>query len=333
MRKLFIGLFAILALALPREATAGVTCTIPFNLVNGVTADATQVMANYNAILSCLATGTAKSGANNDITSLSGLTTALPLPQGGTPAIGFAAPCSATGLKITNNAGTPDTKIDVTSDDVTMLSSNLSIYRTGVSITIDTTTVGANGMDAGVLVASTWTYVYLIDNGTTVAGLASLSATAPTMPGGYSYKCRLGAMLPDAMTKFFRTLQLGSHAVYVPTVGSNTTTLPAIAAANTGGVLLVPTQGVFTPVTATRVSVWVTCTSNQAAALCYVAPSTVYTTARGLYLNQMTSSGTGTTTINGVVDIQFEVNTIEVFSNTAQFIAGAYGWDDKVHAR
>lgn len=69
---------------LTSPAYAGVTCTLPFNLQNGNVADATQVMANYNAITACLANAAA-AGVNNDITALTALSTPLTPSQGGTP--------------------------------------------------------------------------------------------------------------------------------------------------------------------------------------------------------------------------------------------------------
>lgn len=63
-------------------ALAGVPCTLPFNLQNGTTADATQVMANYNQLVTCLGNAAA-AGANNDITSLLALTTPITPTQGG----------------------------------------------------------------------------------------------------------------------------------------------------------------------------------------------------------------------------------------------------------
>ena len=63
-------------------ASAGVPCTLPFNLLNGTTADATQVMANYNALVTCL-TNAAAAGANNDITALLALSTPLVYTAGG----------------------------------------------------------------------------------------------------------------------------------------------------------------------------------------------------------------------------------------------------------
>lgn len=76
-------------------AQAGVSCSLPFNLLNGTTADASQVMANYNAILACLANSTAESGANSSITALLGLTTPLAPNEGGSTT--FIATSASTG--------------------------------------------------------------------------------------------------------------------------------------------------------------------------------------------------------------------------------------------
>jgi hypothetical protein len=72
---------ALIVAGSPAKAT--VSCSVPFNLTNGTVADATQVMANFNAILSCLSTSAASSGSNADITALSGLTTPITPAQGG----------------------------------------------------------------------------------------------------------------------------------------------------------------------------------------------------------------------------------------------------------
>jgi len=79
MKKLALLLFALLA----TPAQAGVSCSLPFNLQNGTTADATQVMANYNSLVACL-TNAAAAGVNNDITALTALSTAITPAQGGT---------------------------------------------------------------------------------------------------------------------------------------------------------------------------------------------------------------------------------------------------------
>lgn len=81
MKKFIVGLFLCLAAALPAHAT--ISCSLPFTLTNGTLADATQVMANYNALVTCF-TNAASAGANSDITSLNGLTTPITPAQGGT---------------------------------------------------------------------------------------------------------------------------------------------------------------------------------------------------------------------------------------------------------
>jgi hypothetical protein len=70
-----------LVLLTPSAGLASPTCTLPYNLQNGQTADATQVMANLNALVTCVGTA-ASAGANSDITSLTGLSSPLPSPGG-----------------------------------------------------------------------------------------------------------------------------------------------------------------------------------------------------------------------------------------------------------
>lgn len=81
MKKLLIFLALI---ATTPAAHAGVSCSLPFNLQNNTVADATQVMANYNALLACFGNA-AKSGVNSDITALTALNTPITPTQGGTP--------------------------------------------------------------------------------------------------------------------------------------------------------------------------------------------------------------------------------------------------------
>lgn len=57
---------------------------ITFTFVNGTVIDAVQVNANFAQIIANVNANAAGSGANSDITSLSGLTTPLSTAQGGT---------------------------------------------------------------------------------------------------------------------------------------------------------------------------------------------------------------------------------------------------------
>lgn len=64
--------------------SAQIVGSLPYNLQNNTVADATQVMANFNTILSSINANGAKNGVNTDITQLSNLTTPLLRSQGGT---------------------------------------------------------------------------------------------------------------------------------------------------------------------------------------------------------------------------------------------------------
>lgn len=76
---------AVLAYAgLCAPARAANCAGYSYTLTNGQTADATQVMSNFNSILSCANTSLAHNGVNSDITSITGLSTPLSVGQGGT---------------------------------------------------------------------------------------------------------------------------------------------------------------------------------------------------------------------------------------------------------
>jgi hypothetical protein len=83
MIKRLLILAAALLWAAP--ALAATCSSFPFTLVNGTSADANQVMADFNLVRNCVINNAAASGANSDITELLGLTTAISVSQGGTP--------------------------------------------------------------------------------------------------------------------------------------------------------------------------------------------------------------------------------------------------------
>lgn len=157
--------------------------------------------------------------------------------------------CGAIGLTITNDATTPNSKVTITADQVVMLTtSGQYVSRSDVSATVNFTVTGANGLDTGSSAASKWYNIYFIDNGIVAAGLGSLSTTAPTMPAGYSYQCRLGAMQTDSSGNFKRTLQNGNIGQYKITAGSNTLLLPSLGVGVAGTFSLTsPTLTTVTP--------------------------------------------------------------------------------------
>lgn len=73
---------------------------------------------------------------------------------------------------------------------------------------------GNGALDTGTIAASTWYHAHLIFNGTTVDVLASLSATAPTLPSGYTRSRRIGSMKTDASSHWVGFSQNGDEFLW-----------------------------------------------------------------------------------------------------------------------
>lgn len=98
--------------------------------------------------------------------------------------------------------------LTVTADEVVLKdSSGAAFLASSVSVTANIATAGANGLDTGSEASSTWYYVWLIYNGTTVAALLSASSSAPTMPSGYTYKALVSVVRNDGSSNFIRFWQ------------------------------------------------------------------------------------------------------------------------------
>jgi hypothetical protein len=63
-QRIVSATFSVLALLCMAGGSARAQCALPYQLTNGQVADATQVMANYNALLACL-NNAAPAGSNN----------------------------------------------------------------------------------------------------------------------------------------------------------------------------------------------------------------------------------------------------------------------------
>lgn len=146
-------------------------------------------------------------------------------------ASGATAPrCGMTNLKIVNDAGTPNTLIDITADAVvTSSASGLVQNRNNVSVTLNistgTATSTAGGMDGESAPTNGWIYIWFIDNGATIQALgskASGNGLSPNLPSGYTYKCRAGAFQVDSSSAFFRQQINGQIGRYIITAATNT---------------------------------------------------------------------------------------------------------------
>ncbi len=148
MKNLILA-FALSLFALP--ALAANCTTYPFTLTNGQTADANQVMANFNLIRNCANSSLAANGANGDITSLTGLTTPLSQAQGGT---GSAA-------LFMDNTGALQSSVHIVSGQSTALSTGTSITISGAALFTSYSTVACSVTDTAGNVSATSSYIIL----------------------------------------------------------------------------------------------------------------------------------------------------------------------------
>lgn len=126
-----------------------------------------------------------------------------------------ALPLSFSGLVIANNSVTPNTKIDISVSSITVTSGTAYVALNSVGAgTVNCATVGADGLDDGTLAAATWYYLYVIYDGTNIKRLASASASAPTLPSGYTYKRLVGVAVTDASAHFKVFVQQGLSFKY-----------------------------------------------------------------------------------------------------------------------
>jgi hypothetical protein len=129
-----------------------------------------------------------------------------------------AAPRGTTrNLQARTNATTPNSKIDITADDVVVrdASTGHSMMLSNISVTIDITASAANGLDTGSEASATWYYGYVIAKADgTVAGLFSASATSPTLPSGYTYAMLATVVRNNSFSNFLAYRQRGNEVFY-----------------------------------------------------------------------------------------------------------------------
>jgi hypothetical protein len=245
--------------------------------------------------------------------------------------------CGASGLKIINDSGSPNTIIDITADQiVTQSAAGLVVNRSNVTTNINTTlgnsTATAGGMDGESPGVSGWLFIFLIDNGASASAIASSAAgnaLTPNLPSGYTFKCRIGAMQVDGSGNLLRTLQYGSRAQYVVTSATNTATYPTIQSGTTGSVMSAIPLSPFVPPTA---SVVIGTLQAGASLTCKVAMNStatfVNTSADGI-TTFTTPAATGIATQFSAI---IEGPNIFFGSNGTGCASFAEGWVDRVNA-
>ncbi len=155
------------------------------------------------------------------------------------PATGVTQAASALAFSnLAMSATGASASVSVTSAELLLRGSDGSArLLTNVNLTLNTSATGANGLDTGALAASTWYSVWVIHNGTTAAVLMSLSATAPTMPSGYTHKARVGWIRTDGTANKWPLsfVQSGRRWSYKPAAGSNVAAYPVVASGASSG--------------------------------------------------------------------------------------------------
>jgi len=193
--------------------------------------------------------------ADNQATNITDALTVSALVTAITNAISAISSGGTQGAFKNLNASATGTNASVLiTADAVVLKSAGGAYKTvtGVNVTINSAATGAaNAYDTGVIPANTWLYSYIIWNGTTIAGLLSASATAPTLPSGYTHFALVGVIKTDNTGSKFPLsfIQTGRSWQYKVAAGSNVLNLP-IAFSGVAGTATNPPTWVATSISA-----------------------------------------------------------------------------------
>lgn len=198
--------------------------------------------------------------------------------------------CGFDTLKIVNDSIAPNSTVDVTANQALMQTTGGAyVTRNNVSTTVNLTLSGvAGGLDSrDTFSPSTFYNIFETDNGVAPASFASNAShgNAPSLPSGYTYKCRAGSIFTDASGNLGRIRQLGDTTQSILST-SETTALRALAVGTFGSTYVststptyatIVTQNVFVPPTATQIGILLANTyNNGSAAKVTVAPNPIY---------------------------------------------------------
>lgn len=214
---------------------------------------------------------------------------------------------------------------------------------TAVSSTVDLSTTGADALDTGTIAIDTWYAIWVIAkaDGTTKC-LASASFSSPTMPSGYTFKARVGAVQTiHGSATLYGSWQLGRRAQYVVglaqtaqipnivngTAGTFSTTSPVLATASVSR---------FVPPTASRIDLAIyNAFGGQSPAGMLVAPNTSWggtnqgpSGSNGMVWPAYRASNDANTAIN--VSLLLEATTIAWCSSAAGGGVSCMGWEDNI---
>ena len=175
-------------------------------------------------------------------------------------------------------------------------------------------------------------FAYVIYNPTTntVAGLISRSATAPTMPSGYTFKWRCAGTFTNGSSQLLRTIQYGARAQYVMSA-SVTTVLPLMgngaagSASNSAPTWVAVSITGFVPTTASEIGVVLG--NAPGANRTYAAPNNLYTGAGTINLPPMSVTYPNPAAITG----KFLLESSNIYyASDVGGVLQCFGWTDNI---
>lgn len=227
--------------------------------------------------------------------------------------------------------------ITMTADKITATdaSGNCTVLSS-VSLTLNTATTGAGGMQAAIAV-STWYAWGVIYNPTTLDKklFGWPIASAPTLPSGYTQYFRCGAFRSDATANKYPLAGTwaGAKFAYKVTATGNVQALPVMASGSSGA----PTTPSFTTLSvsayapSTALEIDVTAYDFNSNGLSLVAPNNAYGTRGGANPPIMLGTGSSTYTTAGMSrSLVLESTNLYYASTSSTFSLSCYGYLDSI---
>lgn len=208
---------------MPRNGSGTYSLTSTSSIATGQVSDAVQTLAVFTDLASAM-TGSIASDGQTPITGN--------LQMGGNRITGLAPGTAGTNAASVNQipplsganvlaaarnlvgAYASATTVTYTADYIVVVdqtSTTVFLLLSSYNKTADITVSGAGGLDTGAEAANTWYHVWAIAKSDgTQSILLSTSATAPTMPSGYTYKSYQGAVFNNGSSDFNPFKQRGA---------------------------------------------------------------------------------------------------------------------------
>lgn len=267
-------------------------------------------------------------GVNADITSMTALTS---IPNGTVSNLPSVASLYRNLKVSTTGTSAP---VTVTADEIVLSnSSNQYVVNRSVSLSISGAVSGVNGLDTGTIAASTWYSIWVIWDGTTTAGLLSLSATAPTLPGSYAHKARVGWMRTDATANKYPLpfTQFNRRVQYRPKAAGNMTGFPQMATGTASTAAVAWAN--YCPSTTSAISVALFLGQNAYGG---VASNNDVAIGGTAFASPLYANGAGNTSaqynqVNGVLNIELSnIYWSASAANAGTNVLACIGWEDNI---